>query len=143
MHDLHARSTVQKWTARSLNVKRQQLRVLVVDDTSNAAAALAAYLSTENMVCRVAHGGREAITTAIAWEPHVIVMDISMPECNGFEASLAIRHDARIAHIAIVAHTSLDEAEVCRHLSDSEFDGYCQKGQSPEKLLGLIRTFIH
>lgn len=104
---------------------------------------MAAYLSSEEIHCCVAFGGVEAISLSIEWNPHVILMDISMPECNDFEASLALRHDPRTSHIAIVivAHTALDEAEVRRHLSDSEFDGYCQKGQSPAKLLELIKTF--
>ncbi|RFU49708.1 response regulator [Paraburkholderia sp. DHOC27] len=143
MQRLHTRSTVQKWTARSLNVRGHQLRVLVVDDTTTAADALAAYLSIEDVGCRVAYGGHEAINTAISWDPHVILMDISMPECNGFDASLAVRRNPRTAHIAIVAHTSLDEAEVRRHLSDAEFDGYYQKGQSLDRLLDLIKTFVH
>lgn len=133
--------TIQRWTARDVPVADRQLSVLIVDDNRPAADAMAAYLSYEDVACRVAYGGIEAITTAIVWKPHVILMDISMPECNGFEASLALRHDVRTAHIAILAHTALDEAEVRRHLSDSEFDGYCQKGQSPRELLTLIKTF--
>lgn len=136
-----ARSPVQKWTARCVDVHGPQLRVLVVDDNKSAANAMVAYLTSENISCAAAYGGVDAIATATAWNPHVILMDISMPDCNGFEASLALRHDSRTGHIAIVAFTALDESEVRRHLSDSEFDGYCQKGQSPTKLLELITTF--
>ncbi len=135
-------SPVQKWTGRSVDVHHRRLRVLVVDDNTNAADAMAAYLSSENIDCRVAYGGAEAIADAVDNKPHVILMDISMPECNGFQASLTIRRDERTSHIAILAHTALDEAEVRRHLADSEFDGYCQKGQSPEKLLALMETFL-
>lgn len=142
MHRLQAHSTIQKWTTRCLNLDNHQLRVLIVDDTVDAANALAAYLMIDNIGCRVAYGGREAITAAVDWAPHVILMDISMPECNGFEASMVLRHDARTAHIAIVAYTALDAADVRPHLTDAEFDGYCQKGQSPEKLVALIETFI-
>jgi CheY-like chemotaxis protein len=53
-----------------------QLRVLVVDDNHNAAEAMAAYLSFENMTCRVAVGGLEAVTIGTGWAPHVILMDI-------------------------------------------------------------------
>lgn len=142
MHRRLELATVQQWTSRSVKIDSPHLRVLVVDDTVLAADALAAYLSLENIECRVAYGGQAAIASATAWEPHVILMDISMPDCNGFEASLKIRRDPRTARIAIVAHTALDEAEVRRHLSDSEFDGYCQKGQPPENLLTLIKSFL-
>lgn len=141
MNSNSVHSPVQKWTARCVDVRDTQLRVLVVDDNKNAADAMVAYLSSENISCAVAYGGADAITTAIAWNPHVILMDIWMPDCNGFEASRALRHAPRTGHIAIVAFTALDESEVRRHLSDSEFDGYCQKGQSPAKLLELITKF--
>jgi CheY-like chemotaxis protein len=120
-----------------------QLRILVVDDNHNAAEALAAYLSFENVDSRTAFGGLEAISIGSAWLPHAIAMDISMPECNGVQAALALRQDGRTSGIAIIAFTALDEAEVCRHLTDQEFDGYCQKGQSPANLLALVMTFAH
>jgi CheY-like chemotaxis protein len=112
--------------------------VLVVDDNHNAAEALAAYLTSEHMESRVAFGGVEAISMATDWVPHAIIMDISMPECTGYQAALALRQDQRTRKIAIIAFTALDEVEVRQQVVDSEFDGYCQKGQSPTHLVALI-----
>ncbi|OTP72826.1 MULTISPECIES: response regulator [Burkholderiaceae] len=137
------RAECATWTARHVAVGEIQPRVLVVDDNANAAQALAAYLSFENVECRVAFGGVEAISMATHWLPHVIVMDISMPECNGFQVAFALRNDERTCGIAIIAFTALDESEVRRHLIDNEFDGYCQKGQPPTKLFGLVTNFMH
>jgi CheY-like chemotaxis protein len=130
-------------TKRRVELCGAQLRILVVDDNHNAAEALAAYLSFENVDSRTVFGGLEAISIGSAWLPHAIAMDISMPECNGVQAALALRRDGRTSGIAIIAFTALDEAEVCRHLTDQEFDGYCQKGQSPANLLALVMTFAH
>jgi DNA-binding response OmpR family regulator len=118
------------------------LRVLIVDDNQNAAQALAAYFAGEEMECRVAFGGEEAIAEGNAWSPHVIVMDISMPGCNGFEAALALRRGPRTSGITILDFTALDETEVRRHLVGHEFDGYCQKGLPPTHLLALIAAFL-
>lgn len=96
-------------------------------DNSNSAHALAAYLLFENTECRVAYGGVEAVAIGTDRSPDVIIMDIAMPECSGFEAAFALRHDPRTGNIVIVAFTALDEAEVRRHLADQELDGYCQK----------------
>jgi two-component system, OmpR family, response regulator len=128
------------WTNRRMPVNGGQMRVLVVDDNHNAAEALATYLSFENMQCRMAFGGLEAIEVGIAWSPHAIIMDISMPGCSGFEAALTLRLDRRTCEIVIVAFTALDESEVRRHIVDSEFDGYCQKGQKPAELVALIMS---
>ncbi|KQR77268.1 hypothetical protein ASG35_13245 [Burkholderia sp. Leaf177] len=124
-------------------VHHTPLQILVVDDNVNAAEALAAYLTFERMQCRVAFGGREAILMATSSVPHAVVMDISMPECTGFEAALALRQDQRTLGIAIIAFTALDENEVRRHAVGNEFDGYCQKGQSPVHLVTLILALTH
>jgi two-component system OmpR family response regulator len=111
---------------------------MVVDDNENAADALTAYLSLENFDIQTAYGGRQAVDAATLWLPHLIIMDISMPECNGFDAALELRADLRTRDIAIIAFTALDEVEVRRHLTDHEFDGYCQKGQPPSRLVALL-----
>ena len=60
------------------------------NDNQNAATAMASYLSFERRDCRVAFGGLDAIEIGTNWAPHVILMDISMPECNGYEASCCL-----------------------------------------------------
>ena len=114
---------------------------MIVDDNKDGAEAMSAYLSLEFMECKIASGGLQAITLGTSWLPHVIVMDISMPDLNGFEATHALRQDLRTGHIVILAFTALDEAEVLRQLTHTAFDGYCQKGQSPTALVALIEHF--
>ncbi|CAN7778559.1 response regulator [Paraburkholderia hospita] len=116
--------------------------MLVVDDNHNAALPLAAHLSLEVIEARAVFGGMEAIDMAREWAPHVILMDISMPQCDGFEAARALRQDPRTVGIAIVAHTALDEAEMRRHLTGHEFDGYVQKGRPHGQLVALITTLV-
>lgn len=116
--------------------------MLVVDDEEDAAAALAAYLTLEEIECRQALGGAEAIAVGTHWLPHVVLMDISMPGCDGVQAARALRQNPLTSGIAIIAHTAMDETEVRRHLAGSEFDGYFQKGQPVEQLVRLVRDFI-
>ncbi|WP_075357187.1 response regulator [Caballeronia sordidicola] len=143
MHLSSNKSRLRPWTQRRIKLGKGTLRVLVVDDNQNAAEALAAYLAFEKIDCQTAFGDAQAISVGVAWSPHVILMDISMPDCNGFQAALALRQDARTREITIIAFTALDEAEVLRHLTDHEFDGYFQKSQSPTHLLALISNFAN
>lgn len=130
------------WIRRTFDLAGMSLRVLVVDDNRNAAEAMASYLSFESMECRVAFGGLEAIMIGTAWAPHVILMDISMPECNGYEATSALRQDRRTSGGIIVAFTALnDDGDVRKRLVDQSFDGYSQKGQPPSKLVDLVMSF--
>ncbi|MFT4506404.1 response regulator [Caballeronia sp. 15711] len=89
------KAAAHPWIRRSFNLDGMPLRLLVVDDNQNAAVAMASYLSFESMDCRVAFGGLDAIEIGTNWAPHVILMDISMPECNGYEATFALRQDRR------------------------------------------------
>jgi two-component system OmpR family response regulator len=130
------------WTLRRVHLDGAPLRVMLVDDNQNAALAMAAYLSLENIEARAVFGGVEAIDTGREWAPHVILMDICMPDCNGFEAARALRQDPRTGAIALIAHTALDEAEVHRKVTGDEFDGYAQKGWPPGQLLTLITALV-
>lgn len=129
------------WTTRRAVLKGAALRVLVVDDNHNAAVAMVAYLDTKSIEARAVFGGLEAIDTARATAPHVILMDLNMPLCDGFEATRTLRRDPNTNHFVIIAHTALDETEVRRHQADSDgFDGYVQKGQPLGQLIALIQT---
>lgn len=142
MHSYPQKPLSHRWTRRRVLLGGSALRVLVADDNRNAADALAAYLSFDRRECRVAFSGSEAIVIGTIWLPHVIVMDVSMPECNGFDAALALRHQIQTSNVAIVAFTASDEAEVRGYLTGDEFDGYCLKGQPPADLLDLLMMFV-
>jgi two-component system OmpR family response regulator len=135
--------TPQPWTTRRVLLDGAPLRVLVVDDNQNAALAMAAYLCLEAIESRAVFGGVEAIDASRQWAPHVILMDLTMPHCDGFEAACRLRRDPRTAGIILVAHTALDESEVRRHLAAAEFDGYFQKAQPIDQLVRLVREFVH
>ena len=128
------------WTDRRICAGTATLRLLVVDDNSNSAHALVAYLSLEDIECAIALGGREAMASTMTFDPHAILMDISMPGCNGYDTARALRRHPKTREIVIVAHTALDEAEVRRHQDDDEFDGYLQKGESPRRIVRLLAT---
>ncbi len=134
-------SLARPWSDRR-SEQQKPWRILIVDDNQNGADAMLAYLSLESMDCRIASGGRQGVDLGISWLPHVIVMDISMPAFNGFEAAHALRQDLRTDHIVILAFTALDETKVLNHLTPLMFDGYCQKGQSPAVLASLINHFV-
>lgn len=141
LHPYLKNSLARPWTDRRITGLARPLRILIVDDNQNGAEALAAYLSLGMAECHIALGGVQAIEMGANWLPDIIVMDISMPEVNGFEAAAALRRDLRTGGIIILAFTALDEGEVLRHLTHLTFDGYCQKGQSPAALIALIEHF--
>jgi two-component system OmpR family response regulator len=140
--DKKVNRSARVWTKRRNCIDGSPPKILIVDDKGDAAEAMAAFLDSEEMQTRTAFGGLEAVTLAQVWAPDLVVMDISMPECNGFEAARSIRTDPRTQSIAIIAFTAFDEDEVRRHLADHEFDGYAQKGQPVSEVVDLIWALL-
>jgi two-component system, OmpR family, response regulator len=95
MGNEHRNARAAVWTSRRVRRGASKIRVLVVDDNVSAAQALATYLSLEGMECEAAFGGHAAVSVATEFRSRVIMMDISMPDCDGYQAALALRGDAR------------------------------------------------
>jgi DNA-binding NarL/FixJ family response regulator len=70
-----------------------QPSILIVDDNPRVREALLCWLSAAFPECRllVAQGGQEAVNSALAQVPEVVVMDITMPRMNGLEATQLIK----------------------------------------------------
>jgi len=127
------------WTTRQLRgVVPAQVRVLVVDDNPIAAEALAAALDAEGFITRYALGGVEAIDISSTWMPHVVILDINMPEYDGFQTASIMRRLATTRDAKIIAFTALGESDVLPRGPAVGFDGYCQKGTSLTLLTDLI-----
>lgn len=106
-------------------------RVLVVDDYRGAAIATATYLSPDGMEARVAGGCGDALETIKNWIPDVVLLDIWMPQRDGFETAEAIKHCAPAPSPFILAYTCADKRFVKANPASRSLDGYCRKGISP------------
>lgn len=126
------------WTTRRVRIAPAEIRVLVVDDNPIAAEALAAALEAEGFITRYALGGVEAIDISSTWMPHVVILDINMPEYDGFQTASIMRRLATTRDAKIIAFTALGESDVLPRAPAVGFDGYCQKGTSLTLLTDLI-----
>jgi len=131
-----------RWSARRVVKTTRDTRVLVVDDYEVGAEALAAALSADDFDTRFALSGIEAVRCLEAWQPDVIVLDINMPEYNGFETARVMRGLNHSRDCAIIAFTALSAFNVIEKAQSCGFDAYCQKGTSLESLISLIDAFI-
>lgn len=85
-------------------------RILIVDDVKANARLLAKRLSDE-YECFTASNGEEALTTAFSQRPDLILLDILMPDMDGFEVCRLLKNDDRTRIIPIIFITSLNEDE--------------------------------
>jgi two-component system OmpR family response regulator len=148
---VHARAAMQNipfseppvlFRKRHIPLNGNSARVLVVDDSRANAEALAASLATDGLETRFALCGVDALKMLDSWQPHVFVLDISMPEHNGFAVARVLRGMPVCRNAGIIAFTALGKAEFAATGPVVDFDGYCQKGGSHTPLLKMINGML-
>jgi signal transduction histidine kinase len=117
-------------------------RVLVVDDNVDAAQSLAAVLRLSGHEVRVANDGRTALEVAPAFGPEVILLDIGMPELDGYEVARRLRQQPRFAGTRIVALTGWGTAEDRARSRAAGFDEHLTKPVAPRVLQELLAAAV-
>jgi DNA-binding NarL/FixJ family response regulator len=115
-------------------------RILVADDHDIVRQGIKAVLQTraEWRVCGEARDGRQAVTLARQLKPDMVVMDISMPNLNGLEATREIlEHDAEQK---VVVMTIMDTEQVVRAALESGARGFVLKSDAARDLVAAIEA---
>jgi DNA-binding response OmpR family regulator len=119
----------------------QRPRVLVVDDHSDAARLLARLLENAGFSAREAHTGADAIRIFGEFQPHAVLLDLGMPEMNGFEVCRQIRLMPKSAGVLIVIISGYLQDEDKIRAMDAGANYYFVKPANPSKLLTLIEQY--
>ena len=130
------------WTSRNVDADHDPWRILVVDDNAASAEGLAAALNANGCDARFALSGVDALQSIDGWVPHIVVLDISMPEHDGFATARVLRRIPPTRNAGIIAFTALGEEYVRSKGVHAGFDGYCQKGNAPDVLVQLISQIV-
>ncbi|GAA4122447.1 response regulator [Aminobacter aganoensis] len=120
------------------------LDVLVAEDNEVNQLVFGQILSGLGLSHRIAGNGRTAVEMYRTFKPKLILMDVSMPELNGYEATRAIRAEeaangTRTPIIGVTAHALKGDREKCL---DAGMDDYLPKPVSPDKLGAKIGTWL-
>ena len=83
---------------------------------------------------RVAHSGRGAISAARAFRPDVALLDIGMPELDGYDVARALRQEPWGAGVRLVALTGWGQEDDKQRATDAGFDYHLTKPVDPETL---------
>jgi two-component system, OmpR family, response regulator len=118
----------------------QPVRVLVVDDEPNISDVIAMALRYQGFEVEAAGTGAQAIESVNSFRPHLMVLDVMLPDMEGFD--VARRLGAQRANIPIIFLTARDSTEdKVRGLSGGG-DDYMTKPFSLEELVARIRTIL-
>jgi NarL family two-component system response regulator LiaR len=117
----------------------QRIRVLLADDHVVIRAGTRRILEDEPdlLVVGEAGDGQEAIALAAATQPHVVLLDISMPTMDGIAASTELRR--QVPHARLLVLTAYAHRAFVRHLNRLGASGYLLKSTAPADLIAAIR----
>jgi len=118
-------------------------KVLVVDDEPDFSEMVKEYLVAKGgFDVEVADSGFQAGIAVARFKPDVILIDIMMPDMDGFEVHRTLRSDPDTRHIPVVACTAYQDAEIERRVEQEQFDAFMGKPLKLDALLTLLRDVI-
>jgi DNA-binding NarL/FixJ family response regulator len=118
------------------------VRILVVDDHADLRTAVCTILKTDKNVhiCYEAANGEEAVQKALALKPDLVVLDISMPVLNGFDAARKIRvHMPNLPILMMTANHDPDLREISVSVGAQ---GFLNKNEIADSLLHATETLL-
>ena len=113
-------------------------RVLVVDDSVDAADTTATLLAAAGCVALAAYGGEQALREVARFRPEIVLLDIGMPGLNGLEACHRMRALPGGDAMFIVAVTGWGQEDDRRRTHEAGFNAHLVKPVSPESLLSVV-----
>jgi len=122
--------------------KAERPRVLLVDDYPDAREMYAEYLEFSGFDVVEAENGMEALQRAVETAPDIILMDLSLPVMDGWEATRRLKADKRTAPIPVVALTGHALAGISEGAKKAGCDAFVTKPCLPEDLVKEIRKIL-
>lgn len=125
-----------------MNGVQEAIRVLVVDDSVDAANGLVAVLSSAEYEARAAYDGPTALEIATTFRPHVVMLDIDMPQMNGYVTAGGLRQLASAEKQILIAYTAHSGPESVAAAARAGFDLHLGKPCEARQLLQLLEQAV-
>jgi len=125
--------------------EEEAVDILIAEDNEVNKLVYTKILDSLGYTYQMASNGREAVTLYCDIRPKLVIMDVSMPEMSGHEASVAIReiecseHSCKTPIIGITAHAMMEDKEQCFEAGMSD---YLTKPISPNALKAMLEQWI-
>ena len=103
------------------------LRILVVDDNQDSADSLAMLLQIDGHDVATAYAAQTALQRAQSIKPDIVLLDIGLPEIDGYEVARRLREMPELHGVRLIALTGYGQAEDRRRTRDVGFDGHLVK----------------
>jgi two-component system alkaline phosphatase synthesis response regulator PhoP len=122
-------------------------KVLVVDDDPDMVESVAALLEAKNHEVVKAYGGVEGLQKVRTERPDVVVLDVMMPDKDGFEVCKEMKADPQCATIPVLLLTAVgskihETRYTLRMGMETEADDYVPKPVEPEEILKRVEQLL-
>lgn len=114
--------------------------LLIVDDSSSGREILRGVLSQPEYELVFAKSGAEALKKAAVQVPDVVLLDVMMPEMDGFEVCRRLRRDPRLAEVPVIMITALDDRDSRLQGIEAGADDFISKPFDRTELRARVRT---
>ncbi len=122
--------------------KQKNVKILVVDDNPDNLGVIAGYLKDAGYHCSIASNGNMALERAERMKPGVILLDVKMPDMDGFEVCRQLKQRETTQDIPVIFLTALDEIESKKKGFDAGGVDYITKPVQREELLARMCTHL-
>ena len=113
-------------------------RVLLVDDNLDHAESMKLLLERLGHDVRLVHDGSSVVAAALDFTPHVALVDIGLPDIDGYEVARRLRQQPELEHVMLVAQTGWGRDEDRYHSSEAGFDHHLVKPVEIEDVIKLL-----
>ena len=125
----------------------EKKRILVVDDEPDYASIVQGYLEGEGFDVDIAYDGVEGLEKIQANPPDAVVLDVMMPEKNGYKLCKELKSDPQYADIAVILLTAVGDHVTTTRYShadgmSTEADDYIAKPASSERVIGSLKRLL-
>jgi len=117
-------------------------RVLVVDDNHDTADSVVLLLRLAGYEALAAYTGTSGLEMAYSYRPHVALLDIGLPEMDGFEMARRLRRDPKTKDVSLIAMTGYGEEHHQQASGDAGFTRHLVKPINPNQLLEFLAEII-
>lgn len=121
---------------------REPPLVLIVDDFRDNREMYAEYFQFAGFRTEEAANGLEALEKAFSLLPDLIVMDLSLPELDGWEATRRLKRDEKTSHIPVIALTGHALKSHSRVSKEAGCDSFVTKPCLPSALIAEVRRLL-
>ena len=123
-------------------MKKMDIRILLVDDEPDVIEIIKYNLEQEGYNVKTASNGKEALKKAQKNTPHLIIMDVMMPEMDGIEACELLRSDTTFNDTIIMFLTARGEDYSYVAAFDAGADDYVTKPIKPKIILSKVKALL-